>query len=409
MKVIVTGATGKQGRGALWYLLRQEDVLQIVCAARGVEELRELVARLEDKRLLAKFIDLSDIESSAEVFKGAHVVINCAYEGYKTDENYFNLELTAIKAALKAGVNYVGVGGAPPDPEQLSLDGEFKRKGLLAILGMGQLTGLIQVMAAYAINKMDKVESVDMRYGERDLVPPEEHSRPLAWGPKLGERGKTNLAYAGLGASKFRYSVDSVSYEHGRLHYHPPRGNPEVFEFREPIGAITVAQTPGSAVICLSRSFPNIGRISFKAGGDPDFERKITFLRDLGFFSTSPIKIQGHTVSPWEVLMTLLRQLPPEIQAADIRSEARVIVKGREGGKEVEYIISWTRVSPSSAKEHEVPSSGLCAAIAAVMLIRGQIREKGVLMPELCIPPEQYLNEFVNAGMEIEISRRVRL
>ncbi len=408
MKVVVTGATGKQGRGALWYLLRQKDVSQIVVSARSADKLKQLVAELGDDRLVAKPTDLSDIEGAAKVFMGADVVLNCAYEGYSTDDHYVDLELPTLKAALKAGVNYISVGGKAPEPEELALSDEFERKGLLAILEMGELTGLIQVMVADAINRLDKVNSVDMKYGSRDLVPPEEHSRPLAWGPKVGERGKTNLAYAGLGATRFRWGADSVSYENGKLHYHPPRANPEVFEFREPIGAVTTAQSPGPAVISLSRSFPNIKHISLKTGGDPDFDTKVSFLRDLGLFANEPISVQRDIVWPWEVLMTLLEQLPPEAKPADIRSEARVIVRGEEAGKEVEYTLSWLRISPSKSKER-VPASGLCAAIAAVILGRGQIKGKGVLMPEVCIPPEQYLDEFRKSGEDIEISRKVRL
>jgi len=181
MKVVVGGATGMQGRGALEYLLRQKDVSQIVAAARSGGKLEELVTSLGDKRLLAKSIDLSDIQGAAKLFRGADVVVNCAYEGYPTDQNYVNLELTATQAALEAGVDYVGVGGAPPAPEQLALSDEFERKGILAILGMGTLTGLVQIMATYAINKLDRTDSVDIKSGGRDLVPPQEHSRPLAW------------------------------------------------------------------------------------------------------------------------------------------------------------------------------------------------------------------------------------
>jgi len=409
MKVIVTGGTGKQGQGALWCLLKQKDIAQIVVAARGVKGAEELIAALGDKRLVAKFIDLANIDGAAKVLQGADVVVNCAYDGKITDDNYVNLDLMATKAALEAGVNYTNVSGSPVTPGHLALHNQFERKKILAILGMGSLTGFMQVMAAYAINKLNSTHSVDIRYGERDLVPPEEHSRPIAWGVRKEGTRKTDAAYVGLGSTRFRYGAASVSYEDGTLRHDPPRGNPEVFEFREPIGALTVAQVTGAAVTSLSRSFPEVRHISSKTGGDPDFEAKIGFLRDLGFFGKEPINVQGHMILPWEVLMPLLEQLPPETNPADIRSEARVIVKGSEAGNEVEYTLSWLRVNPNALKEHIVPASGLCAAIAAMMIGRGQIKAKGVLMPEVCIPPDQYLDEFVNVGMEIEITKKVML
>ncbi|UCG63550.1 MAG: hypothetical protein JSW12_12785, partial [Deltaproteobacteria bacterium] len=78
--------------------------------------------------------------------------------------------------------------------------------------------------------------------------------------------------------------------------------------------------------------------------------------------------------------------------------------------KKVEYTLSWTRINPDRPREDVVPSSGLCAAIAGVMMARGQIKATGVLMPEQCISPELYLDEFIKTGKgEIEIERKVEL
>lgn len=379
MKVVVVGAAGNQAWGAIWYLLKQQDVSEIVTADIRLDKVKELLTNSGDRRLVAKFIDLNDIDCATKVFKGADVVVNCAYEGYMSDENYMNLEFKATKAALEAGINYIGIGGAPPVPEQLELDYEFKNKGILAILGAGALTGLSQVMTAYAIDKLDRTDSVEIKCGGRDLVSPEEHSRPFL--PFTSE----NRTVANV--LRWRTAVDSVSWENGQLHYDAPRARPEVFSFKEPVGAVTIAQTPGAAVISLSRSFPTIKHISFKTGLDPDIEKKINFLYRLGFFDKKPIDVQGKKVSPWEVFMTMVEHLPPETKPADIRTETRVIVKGEKAGKEVEYNMSWTRITSDGLKGRIVPSSGLCAAIAAGMLGRGRTKGKGVLMPEVCIPP----------------------
>jgi len=392
MKLVVAGGTGRQGRGAIWYLLKQKDVAQIVVGARRLDKVKELVAGLGDKRLVAKFLDVHDIGNATEVFKGADVIVNCVYEGYRTDENYADLKLTTTEAALEAGVNYTELGGGPSAPEQLALSDEFKKKELLAIPGVGALTGLIQIMAAYGINKLARSDSIDAKSGGRDLVSPEEHSQPLAWGSSLG------------GATRFRYSVNSIYYEDGKLHYGPPRDKPEVFKFREPIGAVTIAQTPNAAVISLSRSFPDLKYISVKTGEDPDFCTKVIFFRGLGFFGKNPLNVQGQMVLPWEVLSALVEQLAPETKPADIRWETRVVVRGEKNGSEVEYHIS------SLSKEEKVARAGLRVAIAAVMVGRGQTKGKGVLMPEACIPPEQYLDELAHAGTEeIEITRKMRL
>jgi len=410
MKVVVPGATGKQGRGALWYLLKQEDVSEITVGARGVGQVKALISELGDERLKPEFIDLADPESTAKTFRGAALVINCAYEGYPTDDNYQNIEIPATRAALEAGVNYTNLGGIEQAREQLAFHSEFQEKDLLAVPGMGELTGHLQIMAAYGIQRLDKTDSVEMQYGERDLVPPEEHSRPISLAARPGGKGKTAMASVGLGATRFRYGSPSVRIEDGKRVYDPPRGRPEVFEFREPIGNVSIAQTPAPSVLSLSRSFPEISKITFKAGGGIDFDQKINFLRDIGFLGTERIEVEGQEVSPWAVLMALLAKIPPEVKLPDVVSEARVIVTGWEKGKEMQYAFSWTRIRADSPRENVLPSSGLCAAVAGMMIARGKVKGTGVLMPEQAIPPEDYLTEFLKTGKgDIELTRREKM
>ena len=42
--------------------------------------------------------------------------------------------------------------------------------------------------------------------------------------------------------------------------------------------------------------------------------------------------------------------------------------------------------------------AGLCGAVAGVIIGRGQVTAKGVVEPELAIPPEQYLENMVKFG-----------
>lgn len=396
MKVVVTGAAGMMSLSALLYLLEQEDVSQVVAADIQEDKLKERVTALGDKRLVARFIDLADVKGSAKVFKGNDIVINCAYQGYITDKEFVDYELLTAKAALEAGANYICLGGAPPTPELLSpaLSAEFEKRGLLAIPGMGAAPGSTEIMATYAINRLDRTETVDMFSVYYDLVPAEEHSRPLAPGHSMG-------------GFRFIYCVDSAIYEDGEVQYFPPRSHPETVVFKEPIGPLTVASTPSAAAIALSRCFPDIRRITYRMGVDP----KMIFLRDLGLFNNEPINVQGQMVSPWEVLMTLIRQLAPETKKPpDIVHEQRAIVKGEAAGKKVKYDISarpgpgpWKKFLEKGGVPGTSPTTGVCIAVTAMMLCRGQTKGKGVLPPALCIPPEQFIDEYAKAGMKIEI------
>ncbi|MCJ7785344.1 MAG: saccharopine dehydrogenase NADP-binding domain-containing protein [Desulfobacterales bacterium] len=398
MKVAVTGASGIQGMSAMIYLLEQEDVEKVFVSDNfHLERLKERVKRLNDKRLVTGQLDCSDQKKGYEAFKGHDVVVNCAY----TPGGY----LAATKAALEVAANYLDLTSMGEQPRQHELHDEFKKKGITAILNMGAAPGLSNIMAVYCMNKLDKTDSIDYYWGIADVVPPEEHTRPLYWG--FGFDGIMSLI-----------ARPSLIYEDGQLQELEPRARPVVYRFKDPIGDLMVAGLPHPEPRMLSQSFPNAGfkHIMFREGFDADSAMKYHFLRDLGFNSnrTDPIDVKGVEVKPFDVLLALLEQLPPERKKpAHIISEGDCVVRGWKDGKQVEMKLM-IRISPDSQMHERYTSkgafgsyrTGICAAMAGVMLGRGLIEKKGVYEPELGVPAEAYIQEQANVGMEVEITTK---
>lgn len=402
MKLVVAGAAGKIALGTILCLLKERDVEQIVCADIQIEKLDALIDRIGDKRLMAKYIDFQNAKGTAEVFKGCDVVVNCGYQGYTTDVPYIDYALLAMEAALEAGVNYTDLGGITPSEKILSkgFSDEFKKKNILAIPGMGEAPGLNQVMAAYAINKMETVTWIDMFWGEKDLVPPEEHSRPFHWPFTIG--GLRSIV-----------TVPCKAFENGKIEDHPPCAGQQIVKFSDPISEQLVAETTGEPMLSLIRSFPNKGiqHASWKVALDPI----LVFCRDIGLMDNDPINAKGQSVVPWDVFTALLNSLPPETKKAPMfQTEGRVTVKGVENGKQVEYLLV-VRPSVPAMEEYSAKgvsgelSTGVAIAVAGLMMGRGHIKGAGIIFPELCIPPEQYLDEFRKKGMEIEVNKRIIL
>ena len=400
MKLVVAGAAGKIAFGTLLYLLEQEDVEQIVCTDIKEDKVKEVVAKLGDKRLVPKYNDFQDIKGTAEVFKGCDVVVNCGYQGYTSDEPYIDYALLAMEAALEAGVNYADLGGITPSEKILSKEfsDRFKKKNILAIPGMGEAPGLSQIMVAYAINRMDRPDSVDQFWAETDLVPPEEHSRPF------------HAAFT-LGGLRSIVTVPTVSFEGGKIHHDPPMANQEVFTFREPLGTQVIAQTTGEPMLAVIRSFPDKGikHASWKVGVDPI----LVFCRDIGLMSNEPIDVKGQKVVPWDFFAALIDNLPPETKKNPMwLVEGRQLVKGEEGGKQAEYEILQRPSIEALKKYTEKGATGeittsICIGVAALMIGRGLTKEKGVLMPELSLSPEIFFDLYRKAGMEIEVNKKI--
>jgi lysine 6-dehydrogenase len=401
MKVAVTGASGIQGMSAMIYLLEQDDVESVQVSDNfHLERLKERVDKLDDKRLEMRQLDCSNQKKAYEAFKDCDVVINCAH----TPGGY----VATTRAALEAEANYLDLTSSGDQPEQRKLHDEFKKKGITAILDMGTAPGLSNIMAVYCMNKLDKTDSIDYYWGIADVVPPEEHTRPLYWG--FGFDGIMSLI-----------ARPSLIYEDGQLQELEPRARPVIYRFKDPIGDLLVAGLPHPEPRMLSQSFPDAGfkHIMFREGFDVDSAMKYHFLRDLGFNSnrTDPIDVKGMKVKPFDVLVALLEQLPPEKKKpGHIISEGDCVVQGCKGRQQMETKIM-IRTAPDSEMHRRFTNkgafgsyrTGICAALAGVMLGRGLIEKKGVYEPELCIPAELYLQEQAKVGMEVEVTSKVIL
>jgi len=343
-------------------------------------------------------LDCTDQESAAKAFKGYDVIVNCAM----TKGRY----LPTTKAALEAGANYLDLVSQGEEPHQLALNDEFKKKGITCIVDMGTAPGLSNIMAVYCMNRLDKTHSIDYKWAVVDVNPPEEHTKPLYWG--YGFEGIMGLV-----------SRPSLVYEDGRLQELEPRARPEVFRFKDPVGDQVIMGLPHPEPRMLSESFPNAGfkHIMYRQAFDPDSERKYCFLRDLGFAKRDPIEIKGVRVLPFDLLWTLLERLPPEKKKpAHIISEGNCIAQGWKDGKKVEVRLM-IRTSPDSEMHKRYTSkgasgsyrTGICAAMAGVLLGRGLIEKKGSFPPELCVPAELYIQEQSKIGMEVEETSTVVL
>lgn len=216
----------------------------------------------------------------------------------------------------------------------------------------------------------------------------EEHSRPLSWG----------------------YDIETIIDEYwnpvsilegGKLKEVGPRTLEEVYTFTDPKrGNITlpIATTAHPEPESFAHYFKDKGikNTSWKICFSPKFNKKMLFLRNLGFFSKEPINVQGQMVSPRAVLLALLNRLPGETRKGpEFRCDLVVVAKGEEAGEKVEYTIT----------QRPVADTGVYLAIGALLLARGQSKEKGVFPPEF-VPHELYFRECAKRGLETEVSRK---
>lgn len=390
MKIALTGGAGIQAMSAMIYLLDQDDVEEIfVSDLHHLDRIEQRLGALGDKRLRMGELDCTDEDAAARAFDGYDVVLNSAMVRGRF--------IHVTKAALAAGAHYLDMTSLGEEPLQFELHDEFAKRDRTAVLDMGAAPGLSNIMAAWCIDRLDETDTIDYAWGVINTTPAEKHTRPLYWG--YGFEGVMHLV-----------SGPSIVYEDGEVKRLEPRAMPEPFPFKA--GEQVIAGMPHREPEMLAESFAGTGirRIMYRQAFDADSERKYRFLRDLGFASHEPMDVGGVQVAPYDVLWALLERLPPERgEPARFVSEGNCIARGRKNGVKTEVRLM-VRTDPESEMHRHFTDrgasgsyrTGICAAITAVMLGRGQVTMRGVYRPELCVPAAAYIEEQRRVGMEVE-------
>lgn len=399
MKAIVIGGGGIMALALLVYLKDQKDISEVLVTDIKEDLVKDRVKWISGLSKYTRFkagtLDATNYGDAVTAIKGYDIVLNCAHILGK----YF----LVTKTALEAGANYLDSGSYGDKEAQLELNNEFNKKGLVAVPGMYYAPGLTNIAAAYAIERLDRTDIVDIKWAIIDIVPASEHSRQL------------HPVLSWYGYLQNYHLLPAVRWENGKRIELPPRHGAEMFTFKGPIGTTEIAGWPGHDVDYLARSFPEIPYLESKHGLGIETERKLTLLKGLGFCQTEPSNIDNQAVSPWEILKTLLDNQPPEgKKQPDVRHGGCAIVRGVRDGKKIEYRVEAWPSEPLVQMHKDIGCSkygrsggifrvGSPMGSAAVLIARGRTKGKGVFYPELAFSPEEFLAQEASMGINIEI------
>ncbi|HYA54236.1 MAG TPA: saccharopine dehydrogenase C-terminal domain-containing protein [Thermoplasmata archaeon] len=384
MKAVVLGGGGLTGQSSVRDLATG-GVFDSVVAADLDADLAKASAKAAGSRATATQIDVRKKAAVVKLLKGADVVVNAVQYAFN---------LAVMEASLEAHVPYLDFGGLfHMTRRQLEMDQTFREAKLLAIPGLGQVPGISNVLAMQACEDLDKVESLVIRDGWRDLtVGGPEIS--FTWSPS------TFLDEMVLPAQVF---------EGGGYKEYPPMSGAEEFEFGPPVGKTRVYRTLHSEPATLPESLRSKGirHCEWKEGG-PGIEVLRTMAL-LGLASDQPLDVKGQKVTPREFTLALVRRekllgAPPGITVNDWEL-FDIEVKGAKGGKPVvRHAIGRFPPRPDwhlTATEYVV---GVAGAVGAELIAQGKVREVGVVPPERCIPPAPFRAALAKRGIETTIT-----
>ncbi|MDA4121394.1 MAG: saccharopine dehydrogenase NADP-binding domain-containing protein [Thaumarchaeota archaeon] len=382
LKVVVLGGAGLTGSCAVRALAESPEVSAGLVADLDGEKARLVADSLGRGRFQGAAIDVRDVEATSAMIRGHDVVINAV-------QYYFNLQV--MRAALKARVNYLDFGGLYHTTlKQLKLNGEFRSRNLLAVIGMGGEPGITNVLARKAADSMDRVSAVRIRDGSRDLT--------------AGFSGY--VVTWSLDTFLDELVLDAPVLERGRIITVPALSRSETVVFPKPIGSMETFVTIHSEVATLPNFLKSKGVKTVDwMEGSPDI-RSLKLLVDLGLASTEEFDTGSGKVVPRKLLMSLIRSrnligYPKGVVPNDWEA-TRVLVEGSVAQKRTTKVFDVV-IPPKpewnmSCAQYAV---GIPGSIAARMIGRGAIKDRGVVPPEACIPPDELIRELRGYGFKV--------
>ncbi len=384
MRAVVLGGGGLTGRCTV-HDLATGGLFDQVVAADLDPTLAQAAAKAAGSTARATAIDVRDHSAVVALLRGADVVVNAVQ---------YTFNLAVMEAALEARVPYLDFGGLfHMTRRQLALDERFRTADRIAIPGLGQVPGVSNVLAMEAAEGLDRVDSIVIRDGWRDLtVGAPEIS--FTWSPStfLDEM-----------------ILPAMVFEHGNYREYPPMSGAEEFDFAPPVGRTRVYRTLHSEPATLPDSLRAKGlqHCEWKEGG-PGIEVLRT-MSLLGLGSEEPLEVRGGKVSPREFTLALLKREKllgaPAGIVVDDWEVCDIELSGTQNGRPtVRHAIARFPPRPDwhlTATEYAV---GVAGAVGAELVARGEVRATGVVPPERCIPPKPFRAALAKRGIETAIS-----
>lgn len=394
--VVVLGGAGAMGRITVKDLFETAPHdLQIVIADYNLAAARRLARSYKSPRVRAAAADATDVRATAKLLKGAFAVINAVQ---------YQHNLQVMRAALAAGVHYLDLGGLfHVTREQLKLHGQFRRAGLLAVLGIGAAPGIVNLLARSAADELDTISEIHIQVAGVDRTPGRAAS-PLGTSYSI----QTVLDESTLPAAVFTK---------GRFCFVPPMSGAIPVHFPEPVGLRHPSCTIHSEVATLPLTYAKKGikEMSFRIAFDEDLEEKLRFLRVLGLSSSQPVQLgragrraasakSTMRVAPRDLLLALLKQLPapPPVAGPPAEYEVlRVVVRGSRAGQDVEETLDCHVPGiPAWGMGIDV-DTGCPPSIVVQLLARGEVTARGALPPERAVAPQPFFRELAARGMTV--------
>ncbi|MBK7453800.1 MAG: saccharopine dehydrogenase NADP-binding domain-containing protein [Anaerolineales bacterium] len=391
MKVLLVGVGGV-GEAIAAIAKPRAWMEQMVLADYNVKRAREVQKKLgQNKRFPVEFIDAS---KKSEIVKLA--------KKYKVDmimnavDPIFNEQI--FDAAYSAGVTYMDMAMTLSTPHakdpfnkcgvklgdyQFAKAKDWKKKKLLALVGIGVEPGMADVFARYAADHLfDEIEELGIRDGANIAIEGYEFAPNFSIWTTIEE-----------------CLNPPVIWENGKWFTTAPFSEPEVFDFPE-IGPVEIVNVEHEEVLLMPR-WVKTKRATFKYGLGDQFIGVLKTLHMLGLDNKEKINVKGVQVAPRDVVAACLPDPAHLGEKMSGKTCAGTWVKGVKDGKPRQvylYQVADNKACMDAWGCQAVVAQTAFSAVIAMDLLEHSVwKGVGVLGPE-AFPPDPFMEKMEDYG-----------
>jgi saccharopine dehydrogenase (NAD+, L-lysine-forming) len=385
---LIIGAGGV-GRVVVHKCAMNSDVFgDIILASRTKSKCDEIAGEISHANIVTKSVDADNVDEVVKLIEevGADIVINVALP-YQ--------DLTIMDACIKTKVPYLDTANYEHPDEakfeyklQWARDDEFKKAGIMGLLGSGFDPGVTNVFCAYAqkhyFDEIHYIDILDCNAGD--------HGYPFAtnFNPEINLR---------------EVSANGRYWKNGEWIETKPMEIKMVWDYPE-VGKKDSYLLYHEEMESLVKHIKGLKQIRFFMTFGESYLTHMRCLENVGMLGIEPVEHKGQKIIPIEFLKTLL----PDPASLGSRTKGKtnigIVAEGiKDGIKKKIYIY---QVSDHEKCYTEVKSqavsytTGVPAMIGAKLMLEGKWSGKGVFNMEE-FDPDLFMDELNKQGLPWKI------
>jgi lysine 6-dehydrogenase len=385
MRIFAIGGAGKICRESALDIVRFGTFDQLTIGDNNINAAQESARWLNHPNVDYAYINVKNKKESVALLSDYDIVI----DGTTITLNAMSTECIAL--ANCHGVNLNGFG------EEYQYNDIFKSNGKIMVPGFGMTPGTTNMMAVYACDQMEKVNSVRVSHGAY---------RPIAFSGSITE------------TTIYEYDPNlpgRTVFENGQFIQVPPFARPRVVQLPQPFGKTLQYIIPHSETFTLAKYLENKGVELIEVRGTWPRENMLLIkaLYNYGFMNNQQISLNGHEFGIMDAIGEYLQKSEKGKTTELFGYSLHIEVEGIKNGQLVKHTLTHSHpASDGSDPEWAglrayTRNVGIPMSIAAQLIAQGKYKGEGTLYPEFVFDPKTVFEELARRQIYIHTQEEI--